>query len=90
MIIIVSIAVCYFIFSYFKFIESNFIKHGVIIGLSWFVIHVFFDIMTLMPMMRLDFKNYFKVIGLRYTIIPVISITVGYLLNLKYKEINNP
>lgn len=89
MIVIVSITSCYFLFNYFKFIENNFIKNGVIIGLSWFAINIMLDAITLMPMMSLDFENYIISIGLRYTIIPVISITISYLLHIKSKTITN-
>lgn len=87
MIVIVTITSCYFFFSYFKFTQNDYVKHGVIIGLSWFVITIILDVLTLMPMMRLDFEEYFRAIGLRYTIIPVVSITIGFLLNLKSKAI---
>lgn len=87
MTIIVTITSCYFLFNYFKFMEYDFIKNGVIIGAVWFGINILLDFITLMPMMSLDFENYFMSIGFRYTIIPIISITLGYLLNIKNKKI---
>lgn len=87
MIVIVTITCCYFLVNYFKFIENDYIKNSAIIGLSWLVISIILDVLTLMPMMRLDFQDYFMAIGLRYTIIPVVSITIGFLLNLKSKAI---
>lgn len=89
MIVIVSITSCYFLYNYFKFIESDFIKNGVIIGMSWFALNIFLDMITLMPMMNLDIKHYFMAIGLRYAIIPVISISISFLLNIKSKAIND-
>ncbi len=89
MIVIVSITTCYFLYNYFKFIESDLLKNGIIVGLSWFAINVFLDLITLMPMMNLDIKHYFMVIGLRYAIIPVISTAIAFSLNIKSKAINN-
>lgn len=89
MIVIVSITTCYFLYNYFKFIESDFLKNGIIVGLSWFAINIFLDLITLMPMMNLDTKHYFMVIGLRYAIIPVLSTTIAFSLNIKSKAINN-
>lgn len=81
MIVIASITGCYLLFLYFKFVESNFIKKGVIVGVSWFLINLILDTFVLLPMMNESFLDYFISIGLRYMVIPAISITMGYLLN---------
>jgi hypothetical protein len=74
---------CYLFFRYFKLVSTDFIRNGIIAGLSWFVINIIFDAVILIPMMKSNFADYFMTIGLGYLSIPVISITMGYLLNQK-------
>ncbi|MEK6782597.1 MAG: hypothetical protein AABY93_12875 [Bacteroidota bacterium] len=77
---------CYFLFRYFTFIDVGFIIHGVIVGLSWFLINIILDTIVLLPIMKVSFHEYFISIGLRYTIIPALSISMGYLLKNKVKQ----
>jgi hypothetical protein len=81
MIVLGSVTGCFLLFRYFKFVERDFIKQGVLVGISWFLINIILDTLILLPMMDESFSNYFISIGLRYTVIPAISITMGYLLN---------
>lgn len=81
MIVFGSITGCFLLFRYFKFVAKGFIKQGVLVGISWFLINIVLDTLILLPMMGESFSNYFISIGLRYTVIPAISITMGYLLN---------
>ncbi len=74
---------CYLLFRYFKFVDSDFIKHAVIIGWSWFALNIILDTVVLIPIMKTTFADYFMSIGLSYFSIPIISITMGYLLNKK-------
>ncbi len=83
MIVVASTTGCYFLYRYFKNITSNFIKESFIVGITWFVINIILDIIVLMPIMKVSFSGYMMAIGLRYLIIPVIAITLGYSLNQK-------
>ncbi len=74
---------CYLLFRYFKFVENDFIRNGVIVGISWFAIDIILDSFILIPLMKTSFAEYFMSIGLSYIGIPVISITMGYLLARK-------
>ena len=78
---------CYLLFKYFKSVESDFKKQGAIVGLTWFAINIFLDVAILIPMMKTNFSDYFTSIGLSYIAIPIISITVGYSLERKLKQI---
>lgn len=78
-----TISGCYLLFRYFKALENDFIKQGIIVGLSWFAINIVLDAIILIPMMKSTFADYFMSIGLGYIAIPVISITMGYLLDRK-------
>ena len=85
MIVIGSISGCYLLFRYFKLVDNDFIRNGAIVGCSWFIINIILDTIILIPMMKVTFADYFISIGLRYTVIPAISITMGYLLDRKVK-----
>ena len=77
---------CFLLFRYFKFVESDYIMNGVIVGLSWFAINIILDALILIPIMKTSFTDYFMSIGLSYISIPAISIAMGYLLNKKVKK----
>lgn len=83
MIVVGSFTGCYFLFRYFILININYIENGLIIGFTWLFINIILDVFILMPIMKINFPNYFMTIGLRYFVIPVMSITIGYLLNNK-------
>jgi hypothetical protein len=76
---------CYLLLKYFKFVDSDFIRHGVIVGLTWFAINIILDTVILIPIMKTTFADYFMSIGLSYIGIPAISIAMGYLLDRKTK-----
>ena len=77
---------CYLLIRYFKSVDNDFIKNGIIVGLSWFAINLILDIFILIPLMKSNFTDYFMSIGLSYISIPVMSITMGYLLHLKVNK----
>jgi hypothetical protein len=74
---------CYLFFRYFKIVDGDYLRNGVIIGLSWFAINIILDTVILIPMMKSNFADYFITIGLGYLSIPAISITMGLLLEKK-------
>ncbi len=74
---------CYLLYQYFKNVTDDFIKHGVIVGIVWFVINIILDTVVLIPIMKTSFAEYFMSIGISYFAIPTISITMAYLLNRK-------
>ncbi len=75
----------YLLFRYFKFVDNDFIRNGVIVGLSWFAINIILDVLILIPIMKISFADYFMSIGLSYIGIPAISSTMGCLLYRKAK-----
>ncbi|MBA2862869.1 hypothetical protein [Methanococcus maripaludis] len=68
---------------YFKDIHKDYLIEGIFVGVSWLVINLILDILILIPMSGMTFIDYFSQIGLRYLIIPTISIAMGFLLKLK-------
>jgi uncharacterized membrane protein YpjA len=76
---------CYLLFRYFRMADSDFIRNGIMVGLSWFAINIILDAVILIPIMKTTFADYFMSIGLSYIAIPAISISMGYLLSIKRK-----
>ena len=68
---------------YFKKIEKQYVKHGAIAGLTWFVINIILDIFILLPMSKMSMNEYIAQIGIRYLLIPIMCILVAYVLNKK-------
>ena len=68
---------------YFMKIENKFLKEGAIVGLIWLAINYLLDFLILLPMSGMDTGSYFMQIGLRYLLLPAISISMGYLVDEK-------
>jgi len=68
---------------YFRKISDRFVKEGLIIGLCWFLINIVLDVVVLLPTSQMDFGTYFQQIGMRYLLIPIISLGMGYVARSK-------
>jgi uncharacterized membrane protein YpjA len=68
---------------YFKNINEKYLYHGILIGIVWLAMNWILDFLILVPMAKLSLYDYFAQIGLRYLIIPIISIGTGYMLARK-------
>jgi len=70
---------------YFKKIEKESLKEGVITGVLWFVLSLVIDLMLFLPAspMQMNFSDYMMDIGLTYLIILMIPIGIGALVNKK-------
>ena len=68
---------------YFKRIEKNYLYEGVKVGLVWFALNIIMDLVVLVPMSGMSIGAYFAEIGLRYLIMPTMSIAVGYIAEMK-------
>jgi len=80
--IVITICVVFFAVVYFKKLEDNFLKEGVLIGIVWLVMSFGIDlIMFMQGPMKMSFINYAMDLGLTYLIIPTITVGFGYLLN---------
>ena len=83
MIVVGSIVVMFLLISYFKKINIDYLKEGIIVGIIWFSINILLDLIILIPMSGMSITNYFMQIGLRYLVILTMSITVGMALENK-------
>lgn len=68
---------------YFKNIQKDYLREGIIIGMVWFAINIILDLLVLLPMSGMSVADYFAQIGIRYLVIPVMSIMVGTVLTNK-------
>ena len=83
MIVVGAIVDAFLLVSYFKRIQANHLMEGIIVGFTWFIINIVLDILILVPMSEMVLANYFAEIGLRYLVMPVMSIMVGAALDNK-------
>lgn len=84
-----AIAVIVIIFSYlyFKGIAENFIKEGVLIGISWLIISIVLDIILIfLGISQLTLMNYTMYVAPLYIIIPAITIGLGLYMNQKMND----
>lgn len=77
MIVVGSISAAILLVSYFKKISTAYLKEGIIVGVAWFGINILLDLLILIPMSGMSITDYFIQIGIRYLVIPAMSITVG-------------
>jgi hypothetical protein len=76
---------CLLLYQYYKQVDTDFVKQGIIVGCSWLFLNLILDVIVLIPLMKVSFIYYFKEIGLSYLAIPIISVAMGYLLRSKIK-----
>lgn len=74
---------------YFKKIDNEYLKHGLLIGFSWLVINIVIDLLVLVPMSQMTYSDYFNQIGLRYLMQPIMGILVGHLLDTKIGKVTS-
>ena len=70
---------------YLGALDKDYLKAGISIGLVWFVMSVVLDLIILLPMSGMGIAQYFQEIGLRYLIIPMITVGMGSVLESKTK-----
>ena len=73
----------YLLLQFFKAVDAEFVKYGVLVGIIWLLLNLLLDILVLVPMMKSTLSEYFTTIGLGYISIPAVSIAMGYLLQYK-------
>ncbi len=87
----VAIAVTVIVFSYLylKGITENFIKEGLLIGISWLIINIVLDIiLILLGISQLTLNNYAMYVAPLYVIIPAITIGLGLYMNQRVNDAN--
>ena len=83
--LVLSIVVITLAYYYIKNLDSNFVKEGFLIGISWYIINIAIDLFLFMPAspMHMSFVDYMMDIGLTYVMIPVITMGMGFMADNK-------
>ena len=76
-------AVC--VILYFNKVEKNYLEEGIMVGLIWLLINWILDFVALLPLSKMPIDRYFLEIGLRYLVMPAMTVPVGYILSRKIK-----
>ncbi len=81
MAVVIVFTVVWFATRYFKKVESNFVREGVLLGLLWLIINLVIDLILFLPKspMQMPLSLYMSQIGIKYLSIPIITIGFGYL-----------
>lgn len=87
--LVLSIVVITLAYYYFKNLNSDFVKEGLIIGISWYIINITLDLFLFMPAspMQMNFADYIMDIGLTYVMIPAITLGMGFMAHNKSAKI---
>ncbi len=83
--VLIAIASIIFSYLYFKDIKTNFVMEGIITGIAWFIIAIVIDLLMFMPAspMHMNFADYMMTVGVKYLIIPVVTVGNGYVAQNK-------
>lgn len=79
----VTLVVVIFSLLYFKTVNKDYIKEGVIIGIIWIILCLIIDLIIMVLLespMQISMGGYMMDIGLTYLIIPIITIGFGLIL----------
>ena len=83
--VLIAAAAVIFSYLYFKNIKTNFVMEGIITGIVWFIIAIVIDLLMFMPAspMHMNFNDYMMTVGVKYLIIPIVTIGSGYVTQNK-------
>ena len=70
---------------YFLKVEKDFLKEGIVLGLVWMIVNWLLDFGALLPLSKMPYGQYFAEIGLRYLVMPAMTVPIGYVLSKKIK-----
>jgi len=82
--VVVAISAVFFSNLYFRKLEKDFLKQGILLGIIWFAISTVIDLFMFMQgPMKMTFVDYMADIGLTYLIIPTVTLGFGFLAQKK-------
>jgi len=76
-------AIC--VILYFSKVDKNYLSEGIMLGVIWMALNWLLDFVALLPLSKMPYGQYFKEIGLRYLVMPAMTIPIGYVLSKKIK-----
>ncbi|WP_048180702.1 hypothetical protein [Methanoculleus sediminis] len=68
----------FLILVYFRGVRDRFVREGALLGGIWLLINWALDTIILLPLSGMDAGTYMGEIGLRYLMIPIIAVGIGY------------
>lgn len=68
----------FLILVYFGSVRDRFVREGALVGGVWLLINWALDAAVLLPLSGMDAGTYMGEIGLRYLMIPIIALGIGY------------
>jgi len=68
---------------FFNDIKKDYLKASIIVGIVWLIINWGLDFIFLLPMSQMPIAQYFTEIGLRYLVLPIVSIGIGLVVKNK-------
>lgn len=79
--LVISLSVVVLAFLYLKNLERDYVKEGVVIGVSWFMTSILIDLLLFLSpsAMQMSFSDYMMDIGITYLMIPFITVGMGFL-----------
>ena len=83
MIIVGTASGVWLYYLYFNKISEDFIKNGIITGLTWFLMNIILDLIFLVVLFQSPLLEWIFGIGLRYLNLFVIGIGIGIILKAK-------
>ena len=88
MVVTGAVVGAFLIIRLFKPLTRRYLNQGIRIGIVWLCINWMMDLLILIPMSGLDIPSYFNQIGLRYLLIPIMTIMAGIIAqNAKTPEL---
>lgn len=86
--VVVALSVVLFAVFYMKNIEINFLSESIRLGILWLIISIAVDLLFFSTgPMQINTADYMKDIGITYLIIPVITIGLGWLEEIRFKKL---
>ena len=83
MLVLSTLVGCTLLIRFYNRAQGEPIRLGITVGLSWLSINWLLDFLILLPMSKMSYSDYMIQIGLRYIMIPIISISLGIVYSNK-------
>ena len=68
---------------YFKSLSGDYIREGIVIGVSWQVLHTLLDLFILLPLFDMKISTWWLQIGSGHFILPMMAIAMGVVAQQK-------
>ena len=68
---------------YFKSLSGDYVREGIVIGVSWQVLHTLLDLFILLPLFDMKISTWWLEIGSGHFILPMMAIAMGVVAQQK-------